>query len=330
MRSTLLASCLCALAICHVAAQNPGPRFTPSAACLELHQKIVDKVTNGQLADAEAALAEALTSKDDREPPCLWLTLYNMANAIALSGRFAEAEVLAERSLSIMDRFYSHDDPARFRPLHMLWAVQLQQGKRGKARQTFRTMQSIRLDGPQDQARLYSASAAQRQAEGQPREAEMEYSKALAAWSELGRAETADVAALWVELGTLQLSQGQYLEAGKALDRALTIVQSAKDAVPLDLINVLVSRSTLYARQGKWQSASEDLGAAISLADRDARLDFAQRKLMLTNLAYILRRAHRAKEARSFEARTKAIHGPESTNIVDVSELAGQGMHRRK
>ena len=331
MRSTLLASCLCALAIWHVAAQNPGPRFTPSATCMEVHRKILDKIRNGQLAEAEAALSGALTSKEvGGDLSCLWVTLDNMATVIGFSGRFAEAEVLAERSLSIMDRFYPLDDPARFRPLHLLWSVQIQQGKRGKAQRTFRSMQSVRLDEPQDQARLYSATAAHWQAEGQPKEAEMAYSKALSAWTELGLGETADAAAMLVGLGAVQLSQGRYLEAGKALDRALSIVQSAKDAVPLDLINVRVTRAGLYARQGKWQAASEDLGAVISLADRDARLDSAQRKLILANLAHFLRKAHRAKEARSIEARAATIHAPESTRVVDVSELVDNGNARRK
>ena len=110
----------------------------------------------------------------------------------------------------------------------------------------------------------------------------------------------------------------------------MSIVKSAKDAVPLDLVNVLVNRAAIYARQGKWQVASEDLGAAMSLADRDARLDSAQRKLMLANLGHILRKAHRAKEARSIEARAAAIHGPESTSIVDASELIDNGNARRK
>lgn len=252
MRSTLLASCLCALASWHVAAQTPSPRFTPSATCMDLHRKILDKIRNGQPAEAEAALSGALTSKEvGGDLSCLWVTLDNMATVIGFSGRFAEAEVLAERSLIIMDRFYPLDDPARFHPLHLLWSVQIQQGKRGKAQRTFRSMQSVRLDEPQDQARLYSATAAHWQGEGQPKEAEMAYSKALSAWTELGLGETADAAAMLVGLGAVQLSQGRYLEAGTALDRALSIVQSAKDAVPLDLINVRVTRAGLYARQGK-------------------------------------------------------------------------------
>ena len=221
-----------------------------------------------------------------------------------------------------MDTFFAPDDAARLRPLHLLWSVQLQQEKRGSARQTFRILQSLRLHSTQDQGYLSSAAAAQLEVEGHPQEAEAQYSRAVAAWSESGRGETTDVATLLVALGKLQTSQGRYLEAGKSLNRALAIVQSASDAVAMDFVNVLVNRATLYARQGKWQAAAEDQGSAMSMADRDARLDPSQRKVMLANFAHILRRAHRAPEARSMEARARAIHTPESANaVVDLSEL---------
>jgi len=166
-------------------------------------------------------------------------------------------------------------------------------------------MQSLRLDGPQDHARLYSAAAAQLHAEGQLKEAEAGYHRALAAWSEAGRGDTTDVSALLVELGTLQIEQGRFPEAGKWLDRALTSVQSAQDAVPMDLIHVLRIRAILNARQGKWQAAAEDQSSAMSISDRDARLDPAGQKLMLDSFAFILRKAHRSKGARLIEAREK-------------------------
>ena len=99
----------------------------------------------------------------------------------------------------------------------------------------------------------------------------------------------------------------------------------------MDLINLLRIRATLYAREGKWQAAAEDQGSAMSMADRDARLDPGQRKLMLVNFAHILRRAHRAPEARSMEARARAIHTPESTNaVVDFSEMVDNVKARGK
>jgi tetratricopeptide (TPR) repeat protein len=323
MRLRRLALCIPVLWIRHALAQPPDPRFTPDVTCSDGNQAIVDKVEIGQLAEAEAVASRVLTiAESNRTPSCLWIVLHNMAAVKALSGRLAEAEVLEDQSLKILDTIYSRDDRVRLRPLRVLWSVQLRQGKRGEARQTFRAMRSLRLKGPQDQAVFYSTSAAQLQAEGQPKEAEAEYLRALAAWRDVGRGDTAGVAALLISLGSLQIDQDRFLEAAQSLDRALAIVQSARDAVPMDLIDVLRVRATLNARQGKWQAAAEDQGSAISMSDRFAQLDPADQKRLLSDFAYILRKAHRSNAARSVEARAKAIHLAGSTKaVVDVSEL---------
>ncbi len=52
---------------------------------------------------------------------------------------------------------------------------------------------------------------------------------------------------------------------------------------------------------------------------------------MLVNLGYVLRKAHRAKEARSIERHAAAIDGPRSTDaIVDVSELLDKRRSRKR
>ena len=97
-------------------------------------------------------------------------------------------------------------------------------------------MQLLRLDSPRDQAIFYGAAAAQLQAEGKLREAETQYLKAIDTWNGLGSGGTAYVATLLADLGKLQFFEGRYAEAGQSLHRALAIVQSARDAVPMDLI----------------------------------------------------------------------------------------------
>ena len=75
-------------------------------------------------------------------------------------------------------------------------------------------------------------------AEGRYNEAEAEYLRALSAWEESGQGETMDVAAALDGLATLYIADGRYREAGRTLDRALAIITSAKDAVPMDRINL--------------------------------------------------------------------------------------------
>ena len=333
MQSRLLALFAPFVAIWPAVAQDTTPHFKVADACSALNRKILDLVANGRLAESDAALSEALLGREegDQKPSCLWLILHNRAAIIALSGRLAEAEVLTEQSLSIMDGLFSTGDPARLPPLYVLWSVQSQQEKWGRARQTFRKMQLLRLDSPRDQATFYGAAAAQLQVEGKIREAETQFLKAIDAWNRLGSGETCYVATLLTDLGKLQLLEGRYAEAGQSLHRALTIVQSARDAVPMDWINVFFMQAALYARQGKWQAAAEKQGAALALADRDARLDPPRRKLMMANFAYILRKARRAKEAKSIEALAAAIQGSASTmGLVDVTELVDHAKTRRK
>ena len=320
MRIQLFTIYASAVGIWHAAAQDSRPHQMPSAACMEFNQRIVDKLASGQLAEAEAALSEPGTRNESAL--CIWMTLHNRANMIALSGRLIEAEVLGEQSLRILDKLVSPNDPIRFRPLQLLWSVQMLQGKLGKARQTFQSMRTLRLDMPQDRAMFYGASASQLHGEGRYKEAEQEYFQALAACKEAGRGESAEMATLLVGLGTMQSVQERYSDAVKTLDRAFAIVNSAKDTIPMDLVNILSVRAVLHARLGRWQSAEEDLKSAISIADRDTRLDTDSLKRLLVNYAYVLRKIRRSKEARSIEARAEALQTPGWKNsIVDVSEL---------
>ena len=323
MRIQLFTIYASAVGIWHAAAQDSRPHPMPSAACLELNQRIVDKLESGQLAEAEAVLSgPGIRNESDL---CIWMTLHNRANMIALSGRLVEAEVLAEQSLRILDKFVSPNDPLRFRPLQLLWTVQMHQGKIGKARQTLQSMRTPRLDMPGDRAMFYGAAAGQLHGEGRYKEAEQAYFQALAACKEAGRGESTEMATLLVGLGTTQSVQERYSDAGKTLDRAFAIVNSAKDTIPMDLVGILTARATLHARLGRWQSAEEDLKSAISIVDSDTQLDADSLKRLLVNYGYVLRKIRRTKEARSIEARAEALQPPGWKNaIVDVSELVAK------
>ena len=324
MRVDILYLCLALAAGWRATAQDGNTGATPSAACIEFNQNIVTKLDRGQLTEAEASLSAALNEKENNfEPSCLALTLHNMANVLALSGRLAEGEVFVERSTKLYAKLYPLEDPRRFRPLHLLWSVQFQRRERGKARQTFQAMRALRLDKPHDRAILHAAAASELQADGRYEEAEREYLKAFAESKAVGRGESGELAILLCALGTLQFFQGRYPEAGTTLDSALAVANSAKDAVPMDRIKILSVRGALRARQTKWQAAAEDFRSAISIADRDARLDPAQLKILLGNFEFVLRKARRGKEAGFIEARAAAIRDVPLTNaIVDVSDLS--------
>lgn len=194
MRVRLFALYAATLVTEQTAAQDAVPPAKPSAACNEFNREIADKVESGQLAVAEAALFRALILKENSvEQSCIQTTLHNLAAVFALSGRFAEAEVLAQRSLRIVDQLHPTHDSMRLRPLHLLWSVQFQQGKRGNARQTFQNMRKLQLDGPRDHALLYGAVASHLQVEGRYKEAEQAYLRAIAAWEVAGGGSGSEV-----------------------------------------------------------------------------------------------------------------------------------------
>ena len=245
MRVHLVTIYAYAAGISCAAGQESSTRVTLNAACIDLNQKLAGKVESGQLKGAESALSGAIERKtSEPEGACAWLTLHNRANVIALSGRLAEAEGLAWQSLRILDRLYSPNDAIRFRTLQLLWSMEYQQGKLGRARQTFQKMRTLRLDLPRDRAMFFGAAAAQLQAEGQYKEAEVDYLRAFAAWEQLGRGDTTEAATLLVGLGTVHVRQNRYSDAGRTLDRALAIVDSAKDTIPMDRVNILGVRAS--------------------------------------------------------------------------------------
>jgi tetratricopeptide (TPR) repeat protein len=279
---------------------------------------------NGRWQEAESTFAAALASGANRlGQACAGLILNNMAAKTAVSGRLAEAEVLAARSLSILEERYPPDDPVLLRPLQTLFAVRFEQGKIAKAREAFRRMRSIQIDKPEDRALVACVAASLLQAEGRPKEAESEYLSALSAWEEAGRGTTADAASVLGFLGSLYIEERRFEEARRALNAALSTFTTDQDAVPMDRIKLLTVRSVLHARQGEWRDAEEDLRVAISMADRETRADPAFFVSLWANYAYVLRKNRKRREARSIEVRVRALGArgvPDS--VVDVTELS--------
>jgi tetratricopeptide (TPR) repeat protein len=295
----------------------------PDNACIDLNQTALNYIAVGHLKDAESTLSPALTDlKSGSKQKCGWRTLHNLATVMALSGRLAEAEVLEKRSLTILEKSYPPDHPFLLRPLQSLAQIQFEEGEIGRARETRRRLQSIRTERPGEGALVHSTAAALLYAEGRYKEAEAEYLKALDEWEQAGRGKTTDVAAVLSSLAALYLADGRYREAVRTLDRAGAVLASAKDAVPMDWMKFLSIRAALHVRQGEWRQAEADFRGAVSAADRETRMDSAPLKTLLANYAYVLRKNHRGKEARSIEVRAAAVqpHGLRA-GVVDISEL---------
>jgi tetratricopeptide (TPR) repeat protein len=295
------------------------------AACFTLKQQVAAEIERAHLAEAEAAVNAALASGDgDALAACLWPAIYDLANASAVAGRLEPAERLAERALRMIDKLYRPADPVRFRVVELLWAVQYQQQKFSRARQTFRVLQSLDIVDPEVRLGLYRTAAAQLQNDGLFPDAEIEYRKALSVAEEAGAGGKTEVIVLHSRLAALYVVQDRAQEARLALEAALSIANSAATAVPRDLVNILMVRAAMYGRQGEWLAAASDFSSAVALSERGAPLDPGQHKFLLRNYAFVLRKLNRKKEAQAVEDLAAAIPAPLSAvGLVDVKQLAG-------
>src|SRR3954466_9322465 len=126
-----------------------GQGGTVGNGCAELNRRVIEQATMGQLREAETALVAAMGNSTSRhEPACRGLLLNNLATVLYLSGRLAEAEVFAERSVSTLEPVLGPNTIGLLRPLRVLASARLEEGKIGKAREAITRMQRI----PQESA----------------------------------------------------------------------------------------------------------------------------------------------------------------------------------
>lgn len=246
----------------------------------------------------------------------------NIAALLLVSGRSAEAEAMATRSVHTLEHSFPPDNPALLRPLQILAAAQFERGKTARAREAFHRMLAIRNTRPEDRALVCGMAASLLEAEGKLPEAESQYSAAIQALKEAGRGGSSEASALLNGIGSLYIRQHRMAEARRALDDALAIFERAPDANPWDRIKLLVTRAALCARQGEWRDAEQDLASALSIADRESQVEPAALRSLLIDYAVVLRKNHRRREARSIESRIAALGGDaRQSGVVDLSDL---------
>ena len=305
-------------------------RRAPSSTCVDSHPLFV-KIVDPQPEQAEQ-VASALADELTRLPPvCAGLLLSKLAATLQISGRPKEAEAFAVRAITYFEKKLPPDDPVYLDPLQVLAGVRFEQGMIGKAREAFRRMQAVRAETPHARVLVHGMSAALLHVERRWKEAESEYEQTLAALTDAGKENTGDTAAVLNELAALYVEEHREQEALMTAERAMLVLNRARDAVPLDRIKVLTVRGVIRARQGQWREAEKDLCQAVFLARHESQVDPIEFGPLAANYAAVLRKVHRKREAQSMEAWGAALRGrnPTSNRIVDITELASKP-HRKK
>ena len=305
------------LSVRHSAAQESLPLST---TCFDLNRNVVSQVENGRLGEAEITMSAAL--KKDPEPLCEGVLLTNLAALVAIQGRHAEAEGLAERSLRILEKYFMPEDPILLKSLQILTAARFQQGKTAKAREAFQRMKMVQIQRPQDAALVHGVAAALLEAEGRRSEAESEYLAALRAWADSGREDTVDAGTILSGLASFYVYGNRLDDARRVLNRALAIFERAKDTVPMDRIKLLGIQAGLNARLGEWRKAEEYLREAVAIADSEPRIALSDNVVLLASYARVLRKNRNGREAHSIEVRLAALRRRNAAEaVVDVTEL---------
>ena len=306
-------------------AQEVQAGVSAGSACVELarNAQFVTVVKAQALGDALSKYLRGGANPAEEE--CAGIAFSIRAAFFAVSGRLDEAEFDAQRSLDILGKSHSSNDRILLRPLHTLAVVRFELGKVAQARQANRRLQLIHTERPEEQAIVHTMSGTLLRADGRLKEAESEYLEALEMIREAGRGESADAASTLNALALAYIEGRQYDEARRALDSQMAILQTAKDGVAMDRIAVLAALGALHFRLHQWLDAEQDLGEALSIADRDNLLYPALAAKLLPGYAIVLRKVHRRTEARSIEARAATYrHHVTGDALVDVSELAAK------
>src|SRR5215469_13983399 len=160
-------------------AQSSAETATPSAQCARLNQEAMEWVGQGRAGEAERLLSQRLANLDGADPVCAGLVANNIAARLLISGRLADAERLALRSVRAFEQVFPSDDLLLLRPLQNLAASRFEQGEIGEARQAFRRMQAIHTTRPQDRWLVQSMAGTLLAAVGKLPEAESEFVTAL-------------------------------------------------------------------------------------------------------------------------------------------------------
>jgi ATP/maltotriose-dependent transcriptional regulator MalT len=190
-----------AFSVCHAEPQALE-RDSVSTECVARIRRAMVYAEAGQLAEADAQLATALTKVDNgTDSSCTGLMLHNRAAIASISGRFAEGERLALGAIAALEKVYPPNHLALLRPLLVLASTRLERGNKSGARIAFGRLKGVRGEQPNERAMIHAMSGSLLQSIAESGQAEVEYVAALDTWTEIGRGETADAATVLTSIG---------------------------------------------------------------------------------------------------------------------------------
>jgi tetratricopeptide (TPR) repeat protein len=297
--------------------------------CQDLNQRVLELLRNGEVAGAEEALSRVLSRNTAEGYTCGGLILNNMAAIVGNSGRYADGERYAVRSVAALDKVFPPNSVELLRPLHSLASARFEQGNTTGARQALKRMRAIPTLRAQDRVFIHGLDAYIYRAEHDLPKAEKEYLAAASDWELAGQGNSANAGVVFLALSNLYIVEKRYSEAARALDRAREILANAPDGGRMDQVMLLATSGVLHARQREWAEAEQDLRAGLLLADQPPAAEGEAVLQLLSSYAGVLKKNHHRREARKIEDRAAALRrGRDAGSVVDVTDLITQKTDR--
>jgi tetratricopeptide (TPR) repeat protein len=287
--------------------------------CTGLNELASTRAVANRLDQTEVAVSLAMSRGDY---VCAGIVLGNIAALMSTYGRVSDSEAFATRAIDLLRKHLDPADPIFFRPLHVLAITRLEQGKFRKAQKAFEQMLQIPANRPEQRAQVHITRGMLLQMQGKFKDAESEYLLADDEWTQLGRPADADAAAVLSYLGALYIAEARFKEASQVLDRALALIEVAKNAVPLDRINLLNRRAVAHGKEGEWPQAQEKLRQAIAIAESAGVSEPVMLRSVFDNYAFALRKNHHRREARVIDGLSSALPRDPAGAVIDVQELS--------
>ncbi len=250
--------------------------------------------------------------------------LNEQALRLFLQGRYAEAEPLTKRSLTIYEKALGPEHPNVASGLNNLALLYKAQGRYAEAEPLFKRALVIQEKalGPDhpDVATSLNNLGQLYQAQGRYAEEEPLLKRALAIWEKALGPEHPNVASGLNNLALLYKAQGRYAEAEPLFKRALAIFEKVLGP---DHPNVAMSVNNLaliYWTLGRYAEAEPLYKRALAIREKTLGPDHPDVATSLNNLALLYEAQGRYAEAKSLFKRSLAIRekalGPDHPDVA--------------
>ena len=239
-------------------------------------------------------------------------------------GKYAEAEPLLKRLLSIAEKALGPEHPTVATALDNLAEPYRAQGRYTEAEPLYKRSLSIREKalGPDhlDVATSLNNLAMLYQFQGRYAEAEPLYKRSLSIREKALGPDHPDVATSLNNLALLYQFQGRYGEAEPLLKRALSILEKAQGPDHPAVATALNNLATLYQFQGRYGEAEPLLKRALNILEKAQGPDHPHVATALNNLATLYQFQGRHGEAEPLLKRALSIlekaQGPDHPDVA--------------